>query len=158
MTSIIQIEEDILKTIKELLDIKIEKTNLNQELKLIQELISTVNQKDILSKDKMLEIGIDPTQIYSPTILKLKLRGIQNTKKTRLNELHIRHNKNKQLINHLTKCPECKGKGTNTKTSYDRNDNIITPTTKTENCPTCQGKGQVNINSQILELLNKIKE
>ncbi|MBN1682082.1 hypothetical protein JW865_00835 [Candidatus Bathyarchaeota archaeon] len=157
MTSIIQIEEDILKTIKELEDIKIEITNLNQELKLIQELISTVNQNDIISKDKMLEIGIDPTQIYSPTILKLKLRGIQNTKKTRLNELQIGHNKNKQLINHLTKCPICQGKGTTTKTSYDRNDNRITPTTKTETCPTCQGKGQLNINSQILELLKKIK-
>jgi len=146
-----QTEEDALRTIKELNTLSADIETINNEISLAENLLQKINDTEKVNVEDLQIFGL--TQ-QSPTTLKLRLRGILSTKRSKLSELKKNYNNDLQLLQDLKKCPACQGKGTITKVSYTRDERIITPITKTEQCSNCTGTGEASLSSHVKTLIN----
>ncbi len=148
-------EEDALRTIKELkeLTVLIERTQAEQTL--IEESLKHIEKGEQIEETSLKKLGLTG---QSPTVIKLRLKGMLSSRKTNLSKYKSKQHSNRELLNDLLKCPACGGLGSKTITSYNRSDGKVTPILNVETCKTCGGSGKAIISSNILEMIKEVRE
>lgn len=143
-------EEDALKTINELneLSVLIERTQAEQ--KLIEESLIQLDKGEQIDEISLKKLGISRT---TPTVLKLRLKGILSTKKANLSSYRSSQKNSWDLLDDLLKCPVCGGLGLKSLLSYNRSDGKVTPVLNAETCTICGGSGKAKFSPRILNLV-----
>lgn len=85
-------------------------------------------------------------QTTPPLLLKIRLRGMLEEAKARLESTQREQRATQELLESLYVCYMCGGRGVKpSKTKYVREDGVITPITSTQICELCQGTGRIKI-------------
>jgi len=146
-------EEDALRAIKELNELRAQIERTQAELTLIDETLKRIENGEQIEETLLKTLGLSS---QSRTVLKLRLKGVHSSKQTSLSKYKSKQHGNRELLNDLLKCPACGGLGLKTVTSYNRSDGKVTPILNTETCNTCNGRGKAKISANILELIKKL--
>lgn len=145
-----QAEEDALRTIREIQDLISTIEKLRTETEIIDRLIHDLNQGYAPKEQDLKPLDLTPQPL---TLLKLRLRGIQETKKAALFEHESKFRDKKELLEDIMRCPVCRGHGITMKRVYDRSDGRITTIAKTEICCQCGGTGRREMSDYIKDLM-----
>jgi hypothetical protein len=146
-------EEDALRSIKELNELTTQIERTQAELTLIDETLKQIENGEQIEGTSLKTLGLSS---QSPTVLKLRLKGMHSSKQTTLSKYKSKQHSNRELLNDLLKCPACGGLGSKAITTYNRGDGKVTPILNVETCITCNGTGKSIISANILELIKKM--
>lgn len=150
MKPVSRAEEDALRIIHELQHIIVSIKRLQTEMETIDRLVLELNEGQNLNEQDLKSLGFSP---QPRTVLKLRLKGIQATKKAHLLKQQAKLREKKGLLKDLTKCSACRGKGTIAKTAYDRSDGNVTQIVKVELCRQCGGTGKAELGDYVMDLI-----
>ena len=143
-------EKDALRIIHELQHIFPILKRLKTETETIDRLILELNEGHTLNEKDLKTLGLS---LQPRTVLKLRLKGIQATKKAHLFEQQSKLREKKDFLEDIMKCSACKGMGTVTKIVYDRGDGKVTQIVKAVLCEQCGGTGRAELGDYVMDLI-----
>lgn len=115
---------------------------LEDEANTVSRLLAKINDGSHVEQSELKVFGLEDT---APIVLKLRLQGLLKEKRGTLENLQLRHRNMAEILKSLTICPACEGQGIIGHIYYERNDSIISPSSKMENCTLCKGTGKINL-------------
>ena len=134
-----RLQKEIAKYNKELDNLKFQRNRIIECIDCID------NGKNLTPEDFKL-IDLSTYNNTSKFIIKLKYKGKLNIIDSRLQKYRIELKKKEDMIESLSTCPFCSGKGFfHKETEYIRQERQIIPRISTEICEVCKGTGRIEL-------------
>ena len=124
--------EVLLKDIKELED----------QVTVISEQLVNIRNGEQLERRDLAVLGLEQT---SPSLIRLRLQGLLNERKGKLENLRLRQLGMDETLKNLTVCPSCKGRGNLSESHYQRDNGNVFPSVVVKTCPICKGTGNIGL-------------
>lgn len=145
--------EDALQTARTLMQTTKTITRLQQETFEASAILTKLTSGTSLSENELKALGLPEA---SPFLLKMRIQGLLRTKNETLAKLQNEQRQMSQMLKELATCPACEGSSTVTTKQYIRDEGVILPQTKTEECSYCRGTGKMELGEEIVKLIESL--
>lgn len=130
----------------EIAEYKKELDNFQNQRSKIIECVNRIDNGKNLTREDFKLIDLSTYNNASKFLLKLKYKGKLDIIDSRLEKKRVELKKKEDILESLSTCPFCSGKGyVHKETEYTRQERQIIPRISTETCVACKGTGRIEL-------------